>query len=232
MIPIIPEEKWLNFLKDRPLWIPPNSKTIILAPHPDDETLGAGGLIVDLRKKNIDVIIIAVTDGENAYKDMKGLRQIRRKEQEKALQKLGVAKSNIIRLQLEDSAVHLAENQLEHSLLPFINSHTNLIAPWIGDFHSDHEAAGRVAVKIANYLKINLIFYFFWTWHRSTISAISHLPLSIYPLCSDTLNLKKMAITCYSSQQRYPANNSILTKKLLKPAERQFEVFLNYKNLY
>lgn len=51
MIPIIPEEKWLNFLKDHPLWIPPNSKTIILAPHPDDETLGAGGLIVDLRKK-------------------------------------------------------------------------------------------------------------------------------------------------------------------------------------
>ncbi|KTC85533.1 MULTISPECIES: PIG-L deacetylase family protein [Legionella] len=230
MTPIIAEKKWLNYLKRLPFLIPKtNFKAIILSPHPDDETLGAGGLIVDLIRRNIDVKIIAITDGENAYKNIKDLREIRKKEQENALKKLGVSKNKIIRLMLEDSSVHLAENKLEHLILPFIDKNITLIAPWIGDFHPDHEAVGRVAVKIASNLKINLIFYFFWTWHHSTISEIRHLPLSIYPLGANTLNLKQRAITCYRSQQVLPESESILTNELLKPAQRQFEVFLNYK---
>lgn len=229
MIPIIAEKKWLNFLKDLPLWTPPRSKTIILSPHPDDETLGAGGLIVDLIKNKVEVLVIAVTDGEKAYENTKGLRQIRQKEQEKALENLGVPKKNIIRLKLKDSSVQLAEAQLEKEILPFLDKNTNLIAPWLKDFHPDHEAAGRVAQKIASYLEINLMFYFFWTWHHSTIASLSPLPLSIYPLSVETLNLKKMAMTCYNSQQNYAKGPSILTEKLLKPVERHFEVFLKYK---
>lgn len=77
------------------------------------------------------------------------MNKIRQQEQEEALHLLGVAKENIIRLRLTDSSVNLIEDELEQLLLPFINEKDHLLAPWLSDYHADHEAVGRVALKIA-----------------------------------------------------------------------------------
>jgi hypothetical protein len=42
----------------------PAVPTLVIAPHPDDETLLAGGLIATQRARDVDVHILAVTDGE------------------------------------------------------------------------------------------------------------------------------------------------------------------------
>lgn len=110
------EQKWLDFLKRKPIWLGPQGKTIVLSPHPDDETLGAGGLIADLRKENREIHIVAITDGENAYPNIKNLREIRQQEQEKALHILGVSKDHITRLGLMDSSVKLYEEQLKETI--------------------------------------------------------------------------------------------------------------------
>ncbi|WP_165485188.1 PIG-L deacetylase family protein [Legionella rowbothamii] len=225
---ITPEIKWLNFLQSKQLWNGPKEKTIILTPHPDDETLGAGGLIRDLCQKNIEVLVIAITDGENAYPQVKDLNKIRQQEQEEALHLLGVAKENIIRLRLTDSSVNLIEDELEQLLLPFINEKDHLLAPWLSDYHADHEAVGRVALKIAQRKKIYLGFYFFWTWHYSTINSLHSLPLGIYPLNDETYNLKQKALRCYASQYSEEYGKAVLTPNFLVPALRSYEVYYPY----
>lgn len=45
----------------------PVLRTLVVAPHRDDETLLAGGLIASQRRRGIDVQVVAVTDGESAY---------------------------------------------------------------------------------------------------------------------------------------------------------------------
>jgi LmbE family N-acetylglucosaminyl deacetylase len=228
MIPLIDENEWLEFFKNLSLYTPLYYKTVVLAPHPDDETLGVGGLIADLRLKKIDVKIIAVTDGEQAYSDIKNLRNVRKREQIQALGKLGVSADHIIRVRLKDSSVSLFEDQLEQFVLPLIDHQTHLIAPWVGDFHPDHEAVGRVATKISQSTGAFLSYYFFWTWHHASISTVKNLPLTLYPLESNTFNLKQNALNCYVSQLTHPKGEPILASNLLAPAKRRFEVYCPY----
>ncbi len=43
-----------------------NEKILIVAAHPDDETLGCGGLIAKLKKKNINVSLLTLGEGVSA----------------------------------------------------------------------------------------------------------------------------------------------------------------------
>lgn len=224
------EDKWIDFLKNKPHWKPTQKKIVILSPHPDDETLSVGGLIADL-KKDCDITIIAVTDGENAYEDVDAeyLRQVRIVEQNNALALLGIAPDKLIRLGIKDSAVALEEEYLKKSITPFIDSNTLLIAPWIEDYHPDHKSVGNVALHIANQTSASLVFCFFWTWHQSGVDEMMHLPLVIYSLDDATHTLKRKAIFSYVSQLEHPIA-PILTLDLLKPALRPFEVFCIHEN--
>jgi LmbE family N-acetylglucosaminyl deacetylase len=226
MTPIVSEHEWRAVLDGYPEWSPPNAKTIILTPHPDDETLSAGGLIADLVRKKIDVSLISVTDGENAYVGHSDLGSLRVKEQEKALSILGLPQHKIERLKLIDSNISASEILLEYYLLSIIKRPVNIIASWSGDFHPDHEAVGRVAQLVAQKTASFLSFYFFWTWHRGTLDTIKDLPLRLYKLSHDSLQLKQQAIQCYISQLSHDVLEPILPQNLLLPTHRPYEVFL------
>ena len=58
-------------------WQPPLCRTIVISPHPDDETLGLGGFIAHQTALGSQVIVFAVTDGEKAYSDYPGLGALR-----------------------------------------------------------------------------------------------------------------------------------------------------------
>jgi LmbE family N-acetylglucosaminyl deacetylase len=166
IIPLTPEEQWLPTLRYLPPWGLPAVPTLVLAPHPDDETLGAGGLIAKLRTQGTPVTVVAVTDGESAYDDMKRLNEIRVPEQTEALRRLGVRESMIQRLKLPDRDVSSHEDELVDLLLPLVTPETLVIAPWPGDFHPDHEAVGRAAARVSRLRNSPVAYYLFWTWHR------------------------------------------------------------------
>lgn len=225
IVPLTPDEEWQRVLRDRPLWVPPALRTIIVAPHPDDETLGAGGLISSLRRRRVEVTVVAVTDGENAYSDGRSLAPIRRREQEEALQILGVEKDHLARLGLPDRSVSEYEAELMDRLLPLTRSRCHLIAPWTGDFHPDHEACGRAAKEAALRSGSHLSFYFFWTWHRGKPQDLANLILKRFPLDSPARIRKSQAVNCHRSQLYHSSGKPILPDDLLGPTEWPFEVF-------
>lgn len=73
IVPLVKENIWLEALQTLPAWLPTTAPIVIVSPHPDDETLGAGGFIASQRARGIDVSVVAVTDGENAYSNSPGL---------------------------------------------------------------------------------------------------------------------------------------------------------------
>ncbi|GAB3677893.1 PIG-L deacetylase family protein [Salinisphaera aquimarina] len=83
----------------------------IMAPHPDDETLGCGGLIAFCAQLQVPLTIVAITDGESSHP---GSRRVspeqlivwRAEERAQALAALGAQAAQVERLRLPDGGMH------------------------------------------------------------------------------------------------------------------------------
>lgn len=224
--PIVDEQTWLSTLRGLPLFDPEPGPVAVISPHPDDETLATGGLIAALRQRKVKVLIIAVTDGENAFGEGEvGLRETRRGEQSSAAQELGVSEESLIRLELTDSGVMQQRKQLVDLLAPHLSGYCHVLAPWTGDFHPDHEACGQAAAEVTRRTGARLSWYFFWTWHRGTPALLSDMQLSVFPLSDQLSEIKLRALAHHRSQLERADGTPILPDNLLAPARRKFEVF-------
>ena len=223
--PLVNEAEWLAEFRVPPLWHPPENPMLVIAPHPDDETLGAGGLIRRQRLHGVDVTVVAVTDGERAYADADGLRAVRRAEQTEALAQLGVSSDKIIRLELPDSAVREREEELVARLSSLVTKDTHVVAPWKYDFHPDHEACGRAAERVAGEAGAKLTSYFFWSWHYATVALMQSLGLRQFSMTTELAREKWAALQCHRSQLVRAGEEPILPDRLLGPAKRCFELF-------
>jgi LmbE family N-acetylglucosaminyl deacetylase len=224
--PITGEDEWLSALRFARRWRPEIKRALVLSPHPDDEVLGAGGIMADLCRSNIPVTVLAVTDGEAAYPGTSGLGPIRQLEQEKALGRIGVSRRDITRLRIPDGGVALHEDRLVGQLQDILCPETLLFAPWRLDPHPDHEACGRAAARAARISGNSLASYLFWTWHRQAPAML----LDTNPRCFDLdprlCAAKASALASYRSQLEWKEGEPILPDLLLAPARRPFETFI------
>ncbi len=226
IVPLANDAEWQASLRPLPAWRPMLTPTVVLSPHPDDETLGCGGLIASLRESGVPVTVVAATDGERAYADARGLAEVRRGEQAEALQRLGGRPADLLHLRLPDTAVAEHEGELVALLLPLVSRDTHIVAPWTGDFHPDHEACGRAALRVAQMTGAALTWYFFWTWHRGTPATLHGQPLVRLELTPAQLRAKCEALRCHRSQLEREDEEPILPERLLGPARWPFEVYL------
>ena len=225
VIPVLSETEWAQRLDALNEWQPKFAATVVVVPHPDDETLAAGGLIAALRRRGVPVTVVAVTDGENAYEHNEGLAETRQREQTRALAALGVARKDILRLGFTDSSVALDEEALVARLRPLIHAETQVLAPWRGDFHPDHEACARAAERVSQEAGATLISYFFWTWHRGTIATLEAVRLRRFELSGELQRVKAEALACHVSQLQHSPEPEILPEDLLWPARLPYEVY-------
>ncbi len=209
----------------------PAVPTLIVAPHPDDETLVAGGLIASLRARRVEVHVLAVTDGEHA--DATSDRDAsaeRREEQLAALDELGVGSDSVSRLALRSgsAAEHTAE--IADAIAAF--DHVGLVvAPWTGDHHRDHEAVGAAAREAVARTGSALIFGLFWTWHGGNPGDLAHERILALQLDADAQGRRRRAIECHRSQfagaDSENEGDAPLTQDLLRPLDWQAEYFVS-----
>jgi LmbE family N-acetylglucosaminyl deacetylase len=224
IIPRVSQRDWLPVLRDAEPWNPGSAPMLVVAPHPDDETLSIGGIIAAQTANGVDVTVVAVTDGEHAYQQNRGLAALRREEQTCALARLGVPQHKIIRFGLTDSCVADRRDELMARLQPLITADSQVVAPWCGDFHPDHEACARAAAAAAQRVGAALISYFFWTWHRGTVESLAGVTLRKFELSDAMMTAKREALACHASQLQHNPEPEILPDSLLWPARLPFEV--------
>jgi hypothetical protein len=81
----------------------PDGRLVVIAPHPDDEVLAAGGLMRWTAHHRRDVVVVAVTDGEASHARSRrvtpeALRARRARERCEAFARLGVPEVAVHRL--------------------------------------------------------------------------------------------------------------------------------------
>ncbi len=174
---------------------------VVVAAHPDDEVLGAGGLISMLAAAGARLRLAAVTDGEASHPGIAGPADLavrRVAETAAALRVLGAEAADVVRLGLPDTGLAAREQDIAAVLPGLTAGYDICLAPWEGDAHADHEAVGRAARRAAP----QTFFYPVWMWHWAQ-PGDRRVPWGSalrIPLTPAVAARKQAAIGCYASQ--------------------------------
>jgi len=189
---------------------------LVIAPHPDDESLGCGGLISRLRELDITVHVIFTTDGSMSHPQAQNINaagRTRMREQEaiSALRILGVEEKYITFFRGKDSAL---PSSGEDGFDELVANMRNIIrevqpglvlVPYEFDPHRDHRASWRITISaLADYPDIAVWQYLIWLYtlgKEQDVEPLTNIPGGIqYLPMGDFRQQKKEAIAQHLSQ--------------------------------
>ncbi|MBB5729141.1 LmbE family N-acetylglucosaminyl deacetylase [Sphingomonas prati] len=155
---------------------------LVLAPHPDDEALGAGGMLARLAAAGADPRMAILTDGAASHVGAprwgpRRLAGVRRQEAGHAVRALSVRPA--VHLGWRDAAPPVVGDKVFRAgvrrLSALIVRHRvrALAVCWSGEAHCDHEAAAALAraVVTAARGRVRLYEYLVWGWTDPALGA-------------------------------------------------------------
>ncbi|MDJ0333802.1 PIG-L family deacetylase [Salinibacterium sp. G-O1] len=154
-------------MRDRPsLSLHGVDELIVVAAHPDDETLGAGGLIALCSRRGIPVTVVVVTDGGASGEP--GIVAERSRELAAATDILAAGGRDITVIEFGFADGGTRENiaEITAALGPHIAGSSRnalIVAPWRGDGHRDHRVVGEIVAELVGGRRFAE--YPIWMWH-------------------------------------------------------------------
>lgn len=217
---------------------------LVVAPHPDDETLGAGGLIARLTGLGRRVDVMLVSDGAASHPGSTAhppgrLAALRRREMEAALNVLGVDPDRHLHaLGLADGAVPDADAdgfkgavarvaRLIEEIGPAV-----VLLPWRHDPHPDHRATFALGDRALRAMTRppRRLEYPLWLLVRPDEGTIPEPGAGFRIGIEDQLPAKRRAIMAHVSQTTPLIDDAertyCLTAEALAPFLGRHEVFI------
>ena len=178
---------WRAFPLVAPEAVTDGKPFVVISPHPDDESLGLGGLIAASRAAGIDVRVVVVSDGSQSHPNSRSfprerLVALRRAETDAATAVLGLAPGAVTHLDLPDAAVPMEglafEAAVAHLAAVVDDSRAAAVfVTWGLDPHCDHEAAAAMARHLRDHRPGLAIWcYPIWGWHLDPETPIDTPP--------------------------------------------------------
>src|SRR4029077_11048830 len=146
---------------------------VVVAPHPDDESLACGGLIADACRQGVRGKVVIVSAGAGSHPNSKAyapdrLSSLREEEARQAGAELGLKPEDMLFLRLPDRFVPSEGEDAERAIGVIADrvrevGAGSLFVSWRHDPHCDHEASYRIARKIQRRTgEIRLFEYVVW----------------------------------------------------------------------
>jgi LmbE family N-acetylglucosaminyl deacetylase len=146
-------------------------RCLVLAPHPDDETLGAGALIARKRAAGTRVRVVVVTDGRGSHTSRvitpDQLAALRRAESLRACARLGVYSGDVVHLDLHEGTVSRSFDDVVTRVVDQIERFEprDVLVTSSLDWHVDHRALAQVAREaVRQFPGVRLLEYPVWCW--------------------------------------------------------------------
>ena len=228
---------------------------MVLAPHPDDESLGCGGLIALMSKAGARVSVVFVTNGAASHTSKthppEQLIELRKKEAMEACCILGVQEKDIHFLGQRDSGL----SRFNESELKTLGQQIGalfqegrfkaLAIPWRRDPHPDHVVVNQLGAIALQGLDVRssekehrtkkehpiIIEYPVWLWRHGELedwpeeSEVLPYRMDI----SEVYDTKWQAINCHRTQLGGviddDPNGFVLTPHMLAPFATNLEYF-------
>ena len=233
-----------------PDWTP-RTLLLVAVAHPDDETLGATGLIRAALWGGAGVRVLVATAGEASHPDSpthtpEDLVRIRRGEMDHAMDALAAGTGpdggdrrealTWTSLGLPDSGVADHADAVREAVVAAIEEHLRahpdgavvLASHDPGDGHADHEAVGAVVADLAGERDLPLCAFPIWFWHWGDPADLPARRYRRLPLTDQDRAARRASLAAHASQvaplSEAPGDEAILGPNVLAHHERPFEV--------
>ena len=222
-----------------------DERAIVVAPHPDDETFGAGGVIALKRARDVPVTVIFLTDGEASLSRFpeiapEAVGRARRNQAVAAAGCLGLDSGDVIGLSLVDGRIpREGQPGFEEAVARLVGelerrAAREVYCPHPHDGLPDHEAAAALVLAAVDRLSspLRIVFYVVWAWFnargplRDRLECGSGWRLDIRPVYAQ----KRAAIAQYLDGERAPGGHpycGYLPRGVLRSAVASNEMFFD-----
>lgn len=212
---------------------------VVLAAHPDDETLGAGGLLAKLHAAGAAIEVLLCTAGEASHPESQTttaeqLAAVRLSEFQTAV--TGLAPSAAWRfMELRDGQLASDPSPIAAAVREAITrpgcpaERVAIVAPYRGDGHTDHDVLGTVAAEVANEGGHGLLEYPIWYWLWASPEDPTWKSWVQVPLAPEEQHAKAKAMRSHASQTNplsdQPGDETLLSEAFLEHFSRPRELF-------
>lgn len=185
---------------------------VVIAPHPDDESLGCGGLIAEARAEERPTRVVIVTDGAGSHPASASypqdrLRSLREGEARAAVGELGLDPDrDLLFLRLPDRFAPSDGPGAEKAIDAIVGCANEvgadaLFVTWRHDPHCDHQAAYRIARAVQDRIShLRLYEYSVWGSALPPATPIEE-PFGGFRIrIANHLEKKRRAIAAHRSQ--------------------------------
>ena len=211
------------------------ASAVIIAPHPDDETLGCGGVASKKLSSGADVRFVFVTDGSASHShrvDPESLRIAREGEAVEAVRRLGGSADRVTFLRVPDGTARDHVGAIANAIAPLLDAWQpqSVFVTHAQEPPSDHVAANlgaREALRIYG-RRVTLFEYPVWYWYqwpwvslrgdvpglgraalRQTLRTLAGLrgvrTFNCIAYVGDVMDVKRHALAAHRSQVERPA---------------------------
>lgn len=212
---------------------------VVLAAHPDDETLGAGGFLRRLHAAGAGIEVLLCTAGEASHPESQTttpdqLAAVRLREFGNAVSELAPG-SPWRFLQLPDGQLAAGGDRIAGAVRESIAASGSpadqvvIVAPYSFDGHTDHDVLGSVAAKVAVEGGHGLLEYPIWYWLWAAPADNSWRSWVRVPLTPAEHQAKASALRAHASQteplSQQPGDEALLAGPFLEHFSRPWETF-------
>lgn len=180
-----------------------SGRILIIAPHPDDEVIGCGGLIARLVSERKTPHIIIMTGGEGSHRgccstSADDIIKARRDLTRKALSLLGVTEQYIHEFDFPDGSISENNSQME-ALIREINAlkPQSVFVPHWGEGWNDHVETARIVKRLLS-PDVHIWEYCVWMWYYNVWRGLNWKNAYSLNMTPTEHRLKLAAIDAYT----------------------------------
>jgi LmbE family N-acetylglucosaminyl deacetylase len=161
---------------------PAGSRILVFAPHPDDETLGCGGVLYRHHLAGDHITVIFMTQGEKGISQTdlrtESLVRTRKAEANNALSTLGV--DDWIFLDFPDGSLAVTKDS-ENTVSGLIKKYNPVIiyTPFLGDAHRDHRNTSIIVASSLRQYREKVMIYMYEVWSPLPANCVVPINMSI-----------------------------------------------------